>query len=212
MYQRGLEGILMDTSPFYAGGTHLAWCAADAVIIPVRVDEHSLDSLDMTLDIAVQPQEGLPDVERARGRAPGTESGGGGDDDGRLQEPDAVDARPGVSHVVPSRPSTSTPRCSTVRTRRTRSSSPMTSSLGPHQRRQEHPHRRAQGRQLPHGGREAPAGERFCDPLPAGAGLPRQRPLDTIAKEIGSQATSKTTYAKYDVRPADAPVDQQWTA
>ena len=28
----------MDTSPFYAGGTHLAWCAADAVIIPVRVD------------------------------------------------------------------------------------------------------------------------------------------------------------------------------
>ena len=45
------EGILMDTSPFYAGGTHLAWCAADAIIIPVRVDEHSLDSLELTLDL-----------------------------------------------------------------------------------------------------------------------------------------------------------------
>lgn len=43
--------ILMDTSPFYAGGTHLAWCAAEAVIIPVRVDEHSIDSLELTLDM-----------------------------------------------------------------------------------------------------------------------------------------------------------------
>jgi cellulose biosynthesis protein BcsQ len=45
------EGILMDTSPFYAGGTHLAWCAADAVIVPVRVDEHSIASLELTLDL-----------------------------------------------------------------------------------------------------------------------------------------------------------------
>jgi hypothetical protein len=47
--------ILMDTSPFYAGGTHLAWCAADAVIIPVRVDEHSLASLELTLDMLSNP-------------------------------------------------------------------------------------------------------------------------------------------------------------
>ena len=46
-----LTHILMDTSPFYAGGTHLAWCAADAVIVPVRVDEHSLASLELTLDL-----------------------------------------------------------------------------------------------------------------------------------------------------------------
>ncbi|PYJ86888.1 MAG: chromosome partitioning protein [Verrucomicrobia bacterium] len=45
------DGILMDTSPFYSGGTHLAWCAADAIIIPVRVDEHSIDSLELTLDL-----------------------------------------------------------------------------------------------------------------------------------------------------------------
>lgn len=41
--------ILLDTSPFYAGGTHLAWCAVDALIVPVRVDEHSLESLDLLL-------------------------------------------------------------------------------------------------------------------------------------------------------------------
>ncbi|WP_024555879.1 ParA family protein [Franconibacter pulveris 1160] len=45
------EILLMDTSPFYAGGTHLAWCAADALIIPVRVDEHSIESLNLTLDM-----------------------------------------------------------------------------------------------------------------------------------------------------------------
>lgn len=41
------ENILLDTSPFYAGGTHLAWCAVEALIIPVRVDEHSLESLEL---------------------------------------------------------------------------------------------------------------------------------------------------------------------
>ncbi|NWB68058.1 ParA family protein [Pseudomonas sp. I8001] len=55
--ERKLEKILMDTSPFYAGGTHLAWCAADAVIIPVRVDEHSIDSLDLTLDHLSNPKK-----------------------------------------------------------------------------------------------------------------------------------------------------------
>jgi chromosome partitioning protein len=46
-----VDGILLDTSPFYSGGTHLAWCAADAIIIPVRVDEHSIESLDLTLSL-----------------------------------------------------------------------------------------------------------------------------------------------------------------
>lgn len=47
--------ILMDCSPFYGGGTHLAWCAADALIIPVRVDEHSIESLDITLNMLANP-------------------------------------------------------------------------------------------------------------------------------------------------------------
>lgn len=49
--EKKTDGILLDTSPFYAGGTHLAWCAADALIIPVRVDEHSIASLELTLDM-----------------------------------------------------------------------------------------------------------------------------------------------------------------
>ena len=47
--------VLIDTSPFYSGGTHLAWCAAEALIIPVRVDEHSIESLDMMLNILTNP-------------------------------------------------------------------------------------------------------------------------------------------------------------
>ncbi len=41
------EKVLLDTSPFYAGGTHLSWCAVEALIVPVRVDEHSLESLEL---------------------------------------------------------------------------------------------------------------------------------------------------------------------
>lgn len=47
--EKGCELQLMDCSPFYAGATHLAWCASEALIIPVRVDEHSLESLGLTL-------------------------------------------------------------------------------------------------------------------------------------------------------------------
>lgn len=54
---KSAEKILMDTSPFYAGGTHLAWCAADALIIPVRVDEHSIESLALTLEMLTNPRK-----------------------------------------------------------------------------------------------------------------------------------------------------------
>ncbi len=68
---KGTQGILMDTSPFYAGGTHLAWCAADAIIIPVRVDEHSIDSLELTLDLLSNPKRDFVIWnERAGGRKP----------------------------------------------------------------------------------------------------------------------------------------------
>lgn len=46
---------LLDCSPFYTGATHLAWCASDALIIPVRVDEHSIKSLELTLDMLGNP-------------------------------------------------------------------------------------------------------------------------------------------------------------
>lgn len=49
------DRILMDTSPFYAGGTHLAWCAVEALVVPVRVDEHSIDSLRLLFEVLSDP-------------------------------------------------------------------------------------------------------------------------------------------------------------
>jgi chromosome partitioning protein len=49
------DKILIDTSPFFGGATHLAWVAADALIIPVRVDQHSLEALRLTLKMLVDP-------------------------------------------------------------------------------------------------------------------------------------------------------------
>ncbi len=43
MKEKKIDGILLDTSPFYSGGTHLAWSAADAIIIPVRVGDIRLN-------------------------------------------------------------------------------------------------------------------------------------------------------------------------
>jgi chromosome partitioning protein len=50
------HSTLIDTSPFYSGGTHLAWCAADALIVPVRVDEHSVESLGLLLNLLTDQQ------------------------------------------------------------------------------------------------------------------------------------------------------------
>ena len=66
--QKSCEKILIDTSPFYAGGTHLAWCAVEALIVPVRVDEHSLDSLKLLMDMLSNPgRDFLTWNERAGG-------------------------------------------------------------------------------------------------------------------------------------------------
>ena len=45
----GTTKTLIDTSPFFGGATHLAWMAAEALIVPVRVDQSSLEALDLTL-------------------------------------------------------------------------------------------------------------------------------------------------------------------
>lgn len=41
--------VLVDTSPFFGGATHLGWVSADALVIPVRVDQHSMQALKLTL-------------------------------------------------------------------------------------------------------------------------------------------------------------------
>ena len=47
--------VLMDTSPFFGGGTHLAWVAAEALVVPVRVDQHSMEALKLTLSMLKDP-------------------------------------------------------------------------------------------------------------------------------------------------------------
>jgi chromosome partitioning protein len=47
--------ILLDTSPFFGGATHLGWVAAEALIIPVRVDQHSMEALKLTLSMLKNP-------------------------------------------------------------------------------------------------------------------------------------------------------------
>jgi cellulose biosynthesis protein BcsQ len=47
--------VLIDSSPFFGGATHLAWVAADALIIPVRVDQHSMEALKLTLSMLKNP-------------------------------------------------------------------------------------------------------------------------------------------------------------
>ena len=48
--------VLIDTSPFFGGGTHLAWVAADALVVPVRVDQHSMEALKLTLSMLKDPK------------------------------------------------------------------------------------------------------------------------------------------------------------
>ena len=46
---------LIDTSPFFAGATQLSWHATDALIIPVRTDQQSVNSLMLLLKILSDP-------------------------------------------------------------------------------------------------------------------------------------------------------------
>lgn len=46
---------LIDTSPFFSGGTHLAWHATDALIVPVRTDQQSINSLNLLLNVLSNP-------------------------------------------------------------------------------------------------------------------------------------------------------------
>jgi len=47
--------VIMDTSPFFGGATHLGWVAADALVIPVRVDQNSVQALKLTLSMLRDP-------------------------------------------------------------------------------------------------------------------------------------------------------------
>jgi hypothetical protein len=59
--------VLMDTSPFFGGATHLGWVAADALIIPVRVDQHSMEALKLTLSMLRNPEMDFMRLNRQAG-------------------------------------------------------------------------------------------------------------------------------------------------
>lgn len=61
-----LSKVIVDTSPFFSGATHLAWHAVDSLIVPVRTDQQSVDSLKLLIQLLSDPvrsflrsQEGL---------------------------------------------------------------------------------------------------------------------------------------------------------
>lgn len=56
LMENNLEKCLIDTSPFFAGATQLAWYAADALIIPVRTDQQSIKSLELLINTLSNPQ------------------------------------------------------------------------------------------------------------------------------------------------------------
>ena len=60
--------VLVDTSPFFAGATHLAWTAVEALIIPVRVDQQSVDALELTLKMLNNPDMDFRRINERAGR------------------------------------------------------------------------------------------------------------------------------------------------
>ena len=50
MMEVNAERCLIDTSPFFSGATHLSWHATDALILPVRTDQQSINSLNLLIN------------------------------------------------------------------------------------------------------------------------------------------------------------------
>lgn len=56
LQENKLDKCLIDTSPFFAGATQLAWYAADALVIPVRTDMQSVKSLELLINTLSNPE------------------------------------------------------------------------------------------------------------------------------------------------------------
>ena len=54
-----IERTLIDTSPFFSGGTELAWHAADALVVPVRTDRQSINSFELLIRTLTDPSLGF---------------------------------------------------------------------------------------------------------------------------------------------------------
>ena len=61
-----IKKVIIDTSPFFSGATHLTWHAVDSLIVPVRTDQQSVDSLKLLIKLLsdtsrsfIRSQDGL---------------------------------------------------------------------------------------------------------------------------------------------------------
>lgn len=70
MQETGVERCIIDTSPFFSGATHLAWHASDALIIPVRTDQQSINSLSLLLQTLSSPASEFRKVLPSNGHTP----------------------------------------------------------------------------------------------------------------------------------------------
>lgn len=61
---------IIDTSPFFAGATHLAWHATDALIVPVRTDQQSINSLNLLIQTLSNPASPFRKIMPANGHTP----------------------------------------------------------------------------------------------------------------------------------------------
>lgn len=55
MTETGTSKCLVDTSPFFAGATHLAMLAAEALLVAMRTDQQSVTSLNLLIDTLSNP-------------------------------------------------------------------------------------------------------------------------------------------------------------
>ncbi len=70
MQETGTSRCIIDTSPFFSGATHLAWHASDALIIPVRTDQQSINSLSLLLRTLADPASEFRKVMPSDGHTP----------------------------------------------------------------------------------------------------------------------------------------------
>lgn len=70
MQETDTTRCIIDTSPFFSGATHLAWHASDALIIPVRTDQQSVNSLSLLLKTLSDPASEFRKIMPSNGHTP----------------------------------------------------------------------------------------------------------------------------------------------
>lgn len=70
MREAEVQRCIIDTSPFFSGATHLAWHASDALIIPVRTDQQSVNSLSLLVQTLSAPSSEFRKIMPSDGHTP----------------------------------------------------------------------------------------------------------------------------------------------